>query len=170
VVVVKFLLLTGWRLGEALALRWSEIDLPRRTVHLADSKSGPSMRPLSLAACDLLKGMNRSGDLVFPATKGTGQMTGFSTIWKRRISNMGDLPADISPHVFRHSFSSLAADLGYSEPTIAAMIGHKGQTITSRYIHTADAILLAAADTVANRTLELMGEGQTSAAIIPFRA
>jgi hypothetical protein len=43
-------------------------------------------------------------------------------------------------------------------PTIAALVGHKGHSITSRYIHAADAVLLAAADVVANRTAELMGE------------
>jgi hypothetical protein len=35
-------------------------------------------------------------------------------------------------------------------------------------VHTADAILLAAADTVADRTLTLMGKGKT-AAVIPLR-
>jgi hypothetical protein len=48
--------------------------------------------------------------------------------------------------------------LGYGESTIAAMIGHKGRTMTSRYVHAADAVLLAAADVVARKTLELMGE------------
>jgi integrase len=67
------------------------------------------------------------------------------------------LPKDVTPHVLRHSFASLAHDLGYSEPTIACLLGHKGRSITSRYIHSADAVLLAAADAVANRTLSLMG-------------
>jgi integrase len=77
-----------------------------------------------------------------------------------RLAALGELPADVTPNTLRHSFASLAADLGYSEPTIAALVGHKGQSITSRYVHTADAVLLAAADAVANRTAELMGEGQ----------
>jgi integrase len=68
------------------------------------------------------------------------------------------LPKDITPHTFRHSFASLAGDLGYSELTIAALVGHKGQSITSRYIHAADDVLLASADAVANRTAEMMGE------------
>jgi hypothetical protein len=38
----------------------------------------------------------------------------------------------------RHSSASLTADLGYSEPTIAALVGHKGQAITSRYVHSTD--------------------------------
>ena len=80
------------------------------------------------------------------------------------------LPADVTPHVLRHSFASLAGDLGYSEPTIAALVGHKGQSITSRYVHAADAVLLAAADAVANRTLDLMGETRPDSEIVPLRA
>src|SRR6185437_6303972 len=53
------------------------------------------------------------------------------------------LAPDVTPHVLRHSFASLAADLGYSEPVIAALIGHMGRTVTSRYVHGADAVLLA---------------------------
>jgi integrase len=72
-----------------------------------------------------------------------------------RIAKLGPLPDDVTPHVFRHSFSSLASDMGYSEPTIAAMVGHKGRTMTSRYVHSADAVLLAAADAVTNKTIDL---------------
>jgi hypothetical protein len=60
--------------------------------------------------------------------------------------------------VLRHSFASLAAELGYNEPTIASLIGHKTHSITSRYMHSADAVLLAAADAVANATMKLMAE------------
>jgi integrase len=73
-----------------------------------------------------------------------------------KIAKLGDLPADITPHVLRHSFASLAADLGYNEPTIATLLGHKTHSITSRYMHSADAVLLAAADAVANATMKLM--------------
>jgi integrase len=72
--------------------------------------------------------------------------------------------------MLRHSFASLAADLGYSEQTIAALVGQKGQTITSRYAHSADAVLLAAADVVADRTVELMGYGKPSADVVLLRA
>jgi len=94
---------------------------------------------------------------------------GFKKIWKKLIV-LGYLPSDITPHTLRHSFASLAADLGYSEPTIASLVGHKGRTMTSRYVHTADAVLLAAADAVANRTAELMGAAQPKSQVIALRA
>jgi integrase len=167
VAAVRFLALTGWRRGEALMLTWRDVDLARRTASLPDTKTGRSMRPLSTAACDVLSALTRGKDdeLVFPATRADGRMSGFPKLWAR-IAKLGKLPADVTPHTLRHSFSSLAADLGYSEPTIAALIGHRGQSITSRYVHHADAVLLAAADAVANRTLELMGTTKPSARVV----
>lgn len=167
VAAARFLALTGWRSGEALSLRWDHVDLVRRTARLPDTKTGLSVRPLSRAACDVLAALTRGkgSELVFPASRGAGRMTGFPSMFER-IAKAGELPPDVTPHVLRHSFASLAGDLGYSETTIAALVGHKGQSITSRYVHAADAVLLAAADAVANRTLELMGNKQKSGAVI----
>jgi integrase len=172
VAAARFLVLTGWRTGEVLALRWGEIDLARRTAMLGDTKTGRSMRPLSRAACDVLSEVARSkiGDrdaLVFPPTRGDGRMTGFRKLWNR-IAKLGGLPADVTPHVLRHSFASQAGDLGYSEPTIAALVGHKGHTVTSRYMHAADAVLIAAADAVGHRTAELMGDHRPDANVVPI--
>ena len=167
VAAARFLALTGWRSGEALGLRWGMVDLARRTARLPDTKTGASMRPLSNAACEVLRRLGRGKDeaLVFPATRGNGVMAGFPSLFAR-IVQAGELPDDVTPHVLRHSFASLAADLGYSEPTIATLVGHKGHTITSRYVHAADAVLLAAADGVADRTAELMGETKPSAGVV----
>jgi integrase len=127
------------------------------------------MRPLSHAACDVLAKLDRLGDLVFPPSRSERTMTGFRYFWDR-IARLGGLPDDITPHTLRHSFASLAGDLEYSELTIAALIGHKGHTITSRYVHSADVVLLAAADAVARRAAELMGEAAPGADVVPLRA
>ncbi len=173
IALTRFLLLTGWRRGEGLALKVSELDLARRTATLGDSKTGRSVRPLSGAATDLLRfaicNTSKPDRLVFPASRGGGLMAGFPKMWDR-IAKSAGLPDDVTPHVFRHSFASLAADLGYSEPTIAALIGHAGRTMTSRYLHSADAVLLAAADAVAEKTLDLMNGGAAKAHVIALRA
>jgi hypothetical protein len=49
----------------------------------------------------------------------------------------------------RQSFSSVANDLGFTEATIGALMGHLRGTITGCYIHTVDSLLVMAADTVA---------------------
>jgi integrase len=157
---LHLLALTGWRPGEILGLRWEDVDLVRQTAFLADTKTGRSMRPLSCLACDLLKGLSRREDLVFPATRGDNNvvMSGFKRQF-RKIANLGQLGEEVTPNVLRHSFASVAADMGYSDLTIAALIGHKGRSMTSRYIHGADPTLLAAADAVSIMVCGLMQIG-----------
>lgn len=167
----RFLALTGWRSSEAMALRWRDIDLERRTTTLPDTKTGRSMRPLSSAVCDLLQSQPKLGTdaLVFPATRGDGLLVGFKKMFGSIVVQSG-LPADVTPHVLRHSFASLAADLGYSEPTIASLVGHTGRSVTSRYVHYADAVLLAAADAVAADTARRMGDAPKAgeAKVVPL--
>ncbi|MGA9726469.1 MAG: tyrosine-type recombinase/integrase [Methylocella sp.] len=153
----RFLALTGWRRGEELSLRWDEVDLAGRTATLPDTKTGRSVRPLSRAACAVLKTLPRLGDLVFSPARGADRMA-LPGFWGK-IAKQGGLPAQVTPHVLRHSFASLVGDLGYSESTIGALIGHTGNSVTSRYVHTADKVLLAAADTVSARTKKLMQAG-----------
>jgi hypothetical protein len=70
VAAVRFLALTGWRLGEALELEWAHLDLSRRTATLPDSKTGRSLRPLSRAACEVLQDLEKLGPLAFPPRAG----------------------------------------------------------------------------------------------------
>ena len=76
----------------------------------------------------------------------------------------------VTPHTLWHSFASIAADLGFSELTIAALLGHRKASVTSRYAHHANAVLLQAADTVAGRISELLGEAKPAADVVPLRA
>jgi integrase len=136
------------------------VDLQRHVSTLPDTKTGASLRPLSLAAVEEIQKLTRgcSDDLVFPSTREGAVMSGFPSLFGK-VARAGGLPKEITPHVLRHSFASVAADLGFSELTIAALIGHRGGSITSRYTHHADAVLLAAADEVANHIAELMAFG-----------
>jgi integrase len=158
VAAAKFLALTGWRRGEMLTLRWSEVDLATRIARLADTKTGASLRALSHAVCQVLRELPRLGDLVFPSSAGSDKpMRGFHKFWLR-IAAKAKLPSEVTPHVLRHSFASISADLGLSELTIAALLGHKKAIVTSNYAHHADVVLLQTADAVANRIAELLGE------------
>lgn len=75
----------------------------------------------------------------------------------------------MTPHVLRHSYVSVAAELGLSDMTIGSLVGHRGQSITSRYAHFSDAPLLAAADAVAAKICSLMGEAEKSGEVIELR-
>ena len=43
--------------------------------------------------------------------------------------------ADVTPHTLRHTFASLAGDLGVSELMIAALLGHSARGVTQTPAH-----------------------------------
>jgi integrase len=136
--------------GEAKNLRWEECDLARNIVSLGDTKSGVSVRPLSNIAIEIIKRQPRTNEYVFDYGHGR-PVNSLRTYWLK----LG-MDKSIVPHVLRHSFASLGADLGLADSTIAGLIGHKQQSMTSRYLHL-DKALVSAANIVAVETLRLMG-------------
>jgi integrase len=146
--IFLFLAISGWRSSEARLLKHSEIDLERCTATLGDTKTGVSVRPLSGAAIDIIKRQQLNGEYVF-AHEGKP----FFNIY-RSWQNLALAP-EVTQHTLRHSFASLAADLGLADSTIAGLIGHKQQSITSRYLHL-DKALISAANIVATETLRLI--------------
>jgi integrase len=163
----KFLALTGWRSGEALTLRRADVDFGRRTAILGDSKSGRSIRPLSHRAIEVLKNVRTTGDLFFVTSTGRKYDSAYFTNLFRAL--IGGIADDVTPHVLRHSFASLANDLGFTDATVGALLGHVGTTMTSRYQHSSDPVLLKAADAVAGATAVLMGDGPEQGAVVPLR-
>ena len=143
------LVTSGWRSGEVKNLKWAELDLERKVAFLTDTKTGMSVRPLSGIAVEIIRQRPQISQFVFEYQ--SGPITNLSQQWAR----LG-MPSDITPHTLRHSFASLAADLGLADHTIAGLLGHARQSITSRYMHLADKALIEAADLVAGETMRLM--------------
>jgi integrase len=59
----------------------------------------------------------------------------------------------LTPHALRHTFASMAGELGYSELTICALLGHASRGVTQRYVHIDKATKLAA-DEVSSAIVE----------------
>ncbi len=165
----RFVAVTGWRRAEVTGLTWASVDAATRTATLHNTKTGRSIRPLSRAALEILKGRSRDGELVFPsAADAKKPMAGYHKMWLR-LAKMAALPADVTPHVLRHSFASEAFGLGLSELTIAFLLGHRKSSTTQGYIH-ADATLLRAADQVADHIAGLMGDAKATGAVVDLDA
>ena len=164
----KFLALTGWRSGEALNLRRADVDFARGTAILGDTKTGRSIRPLSHRAIEVLKDVRTAGDLFFVTPTGRKFDSSYFTNLFRAL--LGGIADDVTPHVLRHSFASLANDLGFTDATVGALLGHVGTTMTSRYQHSSDPVLLKAADAVADATAALMGDKAPQGAVVPIRS
>lgn len=78
----------------------------------------------------------------FPADWGEGHFIGIVRVLDRVCALAG--LADVTPHTLRHTFASVAGDLGFSELTIAALLGHASRGVTQRYIHIDEALRMAA--------------------------
>jgi integrase len=94
--IFLFLVLTGWRSGEAKNLKFSELDLERRAALLGDTKTGVSIRPLSGAAIEIIKRQKVADIYVFGKP-----IENLNPNWKKFA-----MPSDVSPHTLRHSFAS----------------------------------------------------------------
>jgi integrase len=157
---VRLLALTGCRKGEVTSLTWPEVDLETRQLRLTNSKEGHSVRPLGRAAADLLEGLPRhaTSETVLGSGRNGTPFIGLPKAWER-IATRAKLKG-VTLHTLRHSFATTANTLGFSEPTIAAMLGHSRGTMTSRYVHVVDDTLLAAADRVSGAIAHALAGGK----------
>jgi integrase len=148
---VRFLLSTGLRRMEALALPWAWLDARSRCIRFADTKSGAQLRPIGAAAVALLHSLPRvdGTPFVFPADRGDGHFVGLPRVLGR-VCSRAKL-SGVTVHVLRHSFAAVAAEMGFSELTIAGLLGHSVPGVTARYAHLPDRALVAAADQVSAR-------------------
>jgi integrase len=163
---IKLLALTGCRRGEIERLKWSEVDIAGQCLRLRETKEGRSIRPLGKGAIDLISGLPKEDEFVFPSRVKGRPFAGLPKAW-RRVMHETKL-AHLTPHGLRHAYASVASDLGYAEPTIAALLGHATGTTTSRYIHHLDAALIAAADTVCAHIASAL-DGKGSAEVVQLK-
>lgn len=164
---IRFLLLTGCRRMEVLSLPLAWVDFDAKCLRLHDAKGIKArdvgarieIRAIGTAALDLLKAVKRSDDSpwAFPAARGDGHFVGVPGLLAR-VCERAELEG-VTVHVLRHTFAAMAASMGFSELTIAGMLGHKVSGVTARYAHVADSALVAAADAVAGRMMAAMAKG-----------
>ncbi|MBS4003881.1 MAG: integrase arm-type DNA-binding domain-containing protein [Afipia sp.] len=154
--IIRQIALSGCRRTEMIKLQWVEADTDASCLRLVDSKEGASTRPIGLPVVEYLESRKAAGigTYVFPGQGDDNAFGSFPNYWEKIFD---DTPlADITPHVLRHSFASIANDLGFTEVTIAALVGHAKGSVTSKYIHTLDTALIMAADTISGHIQGLL--------------
>ena len=147
---IRALALTGCRKGEILNLKAAGVDKAARGLRLEDTKTGRQLRPCGNTAlvflADLSAGFKKGGGWAFPATRGDGPLVGVVKPFARACAIAKIRGATL--HTLRHSFATVAHELGFSELTIAGLLGHRAGSVTARYAHHVDSALAAAADRV----------------------
>ncbi len=183
---IRFIALTGVRRGECTNLRWSEVDANGTCLALGETKTGPSLRPLSRAAFAIIEAQDAIADHVFPAAPDAEGYQGLPGLWRtvQKTARLaaetaarmrGELAPAVGPldeitlHSLRHSFAGVAEQLGATIPTIAALLGHRLGGVTGGYIlKRVDVLLTDAANRVADHIEMLMRGEAPSSAVTQF--
>jgi integrase len=154
---IRLLLLTGFRRLEGLGLRREWLNAEESAIRFPDTKSGAQLRVIGRPAVALLlaQPQTATSPFFFPADWGEGHFIGIVRVLDRVCALAG--LADVTPHTLRHTFASVAGDLGFSELTIAALLGHASRGVTQRYVHIDEAVRMAAEKVASEITAILDG-------------
>ena len=154
---ILLIAVSGLRRDEALGLRWDEIDEHSQSLRLKETKTGRSVRPLSKAALEIIKGQEKRSIYVFPRKDGKAPFS-----MKKPIADVFDAADlnDARAQVLRRTFASTAAELNFGDSTISELLGHSRRGVTERhYVRRPDQVVLAAANKVAETILNRLEKG-----------
>lgn len=129
---------TGMRKGEILSLKWTQVDLFGRTVHVVEGKTEQSRRfiPMNDTLHNLFLALwrKRRGQLVFPSPRVSGQKIVDHKKGFAKAVRLADI-AHIRFHDLRHTFATRLLRLGVDLVTVQKLLGHSKITTTARYAH-----------------------------------
>jgi len=166
--VVRLILLTGFRLSEAQGLPRSWVNHAESWIEFADSKSDEHVRPIGKVALRHIEAQPQDdiSPFLFPSDSGRGHFTATDSVIARLCKTAG--LKDVTAHTLRHTFASIAGELGYSDIIIGTLLGHVARNVTQGYVHIEEAARIAA-DQVARTMAELL-DGRRKSALSSRRA
>lgn len=153
-------LLTGARPGELARLKWSDVKPRARALVIGHAKAGADIAiPLSIPIVRALKLARDNADegeeLVFPGCA--------------QVGHRDKLPA--RGNMLRHTFRTVAADLGIDELLAHFLLGHAPEGISQKYIArmilTAGPALRAAQRTISRRIVGLLAPAVSAPPLVP---
>ena len=141
--IVRFLVLTGFRISEGQALQRPWLNADAGYVAFPDTKGDAQIRAIGPSAAKIAASQPIRGNspYVFPSDISEGHFTAAKACLVRLCASVG--VTGVTPHTLRHTFGSVAGDLGFSELTIRALLGHAAQSVTQGYVHIDEALKLA---------------------------
>jgi integrase len=167
--VVRLLLLTGYRREEGQAMHRAWVHPEGGYVAFPDTKGDAQLRAIGPAAIRVIEAQPiiLGNPHVFPSATTDGPFTAVRSCLDR-LCKLADI-SGVTPHTLRHTFGSVAGDLGFSELTIRAMLGHASQNVTQDYVHIDEALKLAVRMT-SDEIEKLLAEGAKKLAAMPLAA
>lgn len=135
-----FVLYTGCRRGEALALKYEDIDFENNTVsinkvvvfeygkpkiyHRAKSKDGVRTIPLLTPLKNVL---TKKKGYIFNINSQLLTLSQFNILWRKYKKETG---VNLSPHQLRHAFATICFDAGLTPKDASQILGHSKIELT----------------------------------------
>lgn len=144
----RFLLLTGCRVGEAIALQWQDIDFFNGTIHFCNTDFKGELQPNKTSSADrfikmsvtvkimlkrLLRCQNGNVKRVFLNTLGVKcSYRSVLDSWKRYLKKLG-ISKECGLHTLRHAFVHNAIRNGIPVKVVSKWVGHSDISITLKH-------------------------------------
>jgi integrase len=154
--LIAMLTFAGLRIGEALALRWGDVDLARGTITVTAAKTDAGIRTVNMVgvlrdelAAYAAHARHDANSLVFGTS--TGAMLSATNVRERVLAkaiekaneplstdedrNPLDEPGEListklTPHSLRRTFASILFAIGETPPYVMSQMGHTTASLT----------------------------------------
>lgn len=136
---VLFALYTGFRRGQIISLKWSQVDFDKGRVFLpaAGNKDKRDhdlpLGPTALRVLRSLKAISGGQEHCFPRLP----VASFHEHFKKALRNAG-LDATIRFHDLRHTFVSRGDEAGWPSEVLRTLAQHASLQTTQKYMHTSE--------------------------------
>ena len=179
----RFVLQTGLRTGELVGLKWEDVDMNAKVIHIRrsmeyrhstkewrvgepKSKSGYRSIPLTDEACAILNNQRKKNqeikeiasewnEYVFLCRKGTPVKNSTYDTALFKICDKAEIPR-FSMHVLRHTYATRCIEGGIKPKTLQVLLGHSNIGMTmNRYVHTTEEEKKKEIDLVADALLAM---------------
>lgn len=157
----RFLLLSGWRRSEMIALRWADLDLPNRQASTRLKGGRTVRRPLTTAMVALIANQPKACPQVFTyvclksrAKRRKGQRYPLTPSllrdrWQDALA-AAKLPFHLRIHDLRHTVATRMLRATGNLAAVKDALQHRHISTTLRYAHVLDDDTRAALDAAAN--------------------
>ena len=148
--LITFLIYTGCRKGEALNLKWDDVDLQNNVIAIKGTKTKYDRYiPISKPLKELLSGINKIQGCLYVFNINGAKIGDFKKSFHTACRNAG--LKDLRIHDLRHVFASKMVMNGTSLYITGELLGHRTTQMTKRYSHLVPDTLKKAVDDVWGR-------------------
>ncbi len=133
---------TGLRIGEALALEWSDVHFAANgsewgyiQVQGGKSKNARRAVPLTRRVYEMLTQRRASCSTVFADTAGSRYSVSYLDHLHAKIRTALKLPKEFVLHSLRHTYLTRLGLSGADAFTIMRLAGHSSVSVSQRYVH-----------------------------------